>query len=143
MKKLKINYFNQTNEHIDEAIKLIDHIFSFVDEKNPMQVIFVSLEEIHKLNKSYRQVDRATDVLSFPNDDDRDESLGDIFICLDKAREQAIDYGHSYERELGFLSVHGYLHLKGYDHYTDEEEKLMIEAQEKILKKANLERVKK
>jgi len=143
MKKLKINYFNQTNEHIDEAKKLIDHIFSFVDEKNPMQVIFVSLKDIHELNKNYRQVDRATDVLSFPNDDDRDESLGDIFICLDKAREQAIDYGHSYERELGFLSVHGYLHLKGYDHYTDEEEKLMIEAQEKILKKANLERVKK
>lgn len=141
MKALKINYFNQTDESIDKAIKLIDHIFSFVREDKPMQVIFVSLEQIHQLNKTYREVDRPTDVLSFPNDDPRDESLGDIFICLDKAREQSMSYRHSFERELGFLSVHGYLHLLGYDHYTDEEEKEMIEAQEKILKQAKLERV--
>lgn len=141
MKTLKINYFNQTDEKVNEAIQLIDHIFSFVEEKRPMQIVFVSLEQIHQLNQTYRQVDRPTDVLSFPNDDERDDSLGDIFICLDKAREQAISYQHTYERELGFLSVHGYLHLLGYDHYTDEEEKEMIEAQEQILKQAQLERV--
>lgn len=138
---MKINYFNQTDEKVNEAIQLIDHIFSFVEEKRPMQIVFVSLEQIHQLNQTYRQVDRPTDVLSFPNDDERDDSLGDIFICLDKAREQAISYQHTYERELGFLSVHGYLHLLGYDHYTDEEEKEMIEAQEQILKQAQLERV--
>lgn len=141
MKTLKINYFNQTDEKVNEAIQLIDHIFSFVEEKRPMQIVFVSLEQIHQLNQTYRQVDRPTDVLSFPNDDERDDSLGDIFICLDKAREQAISYQHTYEREIGFLSVHGYLHLLGYDHYTDEEEKEMIEAQEQILKQAQLERV--
>lgn len=141
MKTLKINYFNQTDEKVNEAIQLIDHIFSFVEEKRPMQIVFVSLEQIHQLNQTYRQVDRPTDVLSFPNDDERDDSLGDIFICLDKAREQAISYHHTYERELGFLSVHGYLHLLGYDHYTDEEEKEMIEVQEQILKQAQLERV--
>jgi probable rRNA maturation factor len=106
-----------------------------------MQVVFVSLDQIHQLNQTFRDVDRPTDVLSFPNDEKDDNSLGDIFICLDKAKQQAKDYGHSIEREIGFLSVHGYLHLKGYDHHSDEEEKEMIEAQENILKKAKLERV--
>ncbi|QWB96647.1 rRNA maturation RNase YbeY [Mycoplasmatota bacterium] len=138
---MKLNYFNQTDENVEDAIKLIKTIFKKIKDKNEMQVIFVSLEQIHELNKIYRQVDKPTDVLSFPNDDLDDRSLGDIFICLDKAKQQAIDYHHSIEREIGFLSVHGYLHLKGYDHHSDEEEKEMIKAQEKILKKAKLERV--
>jgi probable rRNA maturation factor len=141
MKKMKLNYFNQTNENVDDAIILIKSIFKKIKDKHEMQVVFVSLDQIHELNKTYRQVDKPTDVLSFPNDDQDDSSLGDIFICLDKAKQQAADYKHSIEREIGFLSVHGYLHLKGYDHHSDEEEKEMIEAQEKILKKAKLERV--
>jgi len=141
MKKMKLNYFNQTNENVEEAIKLIKSIFKKIKDKNEMQVVFVSLEQIHELNKTYRQVDKPTDVLSFPNDGLDDCSLGDIFICLDKAKQQALDYHHSLEREIGFLSVHGYLHLKGYDHHSDEEEKEMIKAQEEILKKAKLERV--
>lgn len=139
---MKVNFYNQTDVEVTDVIKLITRIFKKVFDLHSMQVVFVSLEQIHEMNQTYRQIDRPTDVLSFPNDDDKDRSLGDIFICLDKAKEQAKDYGHSYEREVGFLSVHGYLHLKGYDHHTDEEEKVMVKAQEKILKKAKLERVK-
>ena len=76
----------------------------------------------------------------FINDDIEDDSLGDIFISIEQARLQADDYGHSFQREIGFLAVHGYLHLLGYDHHTDEEEKIMIQEQERILKNANLER---
>ncbi len=140
---MKVNYFNQTEEDIDKVTELISFVFKKVWDRHTMQIIFVSLDEIHEMNKTYRNVDRPTDVISFPNDEKDDNSLGDIFICLDKAREQASDYGHSFEREVGFLSVHGYLHLKGYDHHSPEEEKEMIKAQEKILKKAKLERVKK
>ncbi len=139
---MKVNFYNQTDVDVTDVKKLITRIFKKVFDLHSMQVVFVSLEQIHEMNQTYRQIDRPTDVLSFPNDDDKDRSLGDIFICLDKANEQAKDYGHSYEREVGFLSVHGYLHLKGYDHHTDEEEKVMVKAQEKILKKAKLERVK-
>ncbi len=139
---MKLSYFNQTDENIDEVVKLIKSIFKKVWDFHTMQVVFVSLDEIHELNKTYRDIDRPTDVLSFPNDEKDDRSLGDIFICLDKAREQAKDYEHSFEREVGFLSVHGYLHLKGHDHHDPKEEKEMIAAQEKILKKAKLERVK-
>ncbi len=140
---MKLSYFNQTEENVDEVVKLIKSIFKKVwDFNKTMQVVFVSLEQIHELNKTYRDMDKPTDVLSFPNDEVGDKSLGDIFICLDKARDQAKDYGHSFEREVGFLSVHGYLHLKGYDHHSPEEEKEMIAAQEKILKRAKLERVK-
>jgi probable rRNA maturation factor len=66
--------------------------------------------------------------------------LGDVFICVERALEQAKDYGHSIEREIGFLSVHGYLHLIGYDHMTKEDEKVMFTLQEEILAKAKLER---
>ncbi|MGE4320793.1 MAG: rRNA maturation RNase YbeY [Acholeplasmataceae bacterium] len=139
---MKVNFYNQTDVEVADVEKLITRIFKKVFDLRSMQIVFVSLEQIHEMNQTYRQIDRPTDVLSFPNDDHKDRSLGDIFICLDKAKEQAKDYGHSYEREVGFLSVHGYLHLKGYDHHTDEEEKVMVKAQEKILKKAKLERVK-
>ena len=105
-----------------------------------MQIIFVSQEEIRELNKNFRNIDKSTDVLSFPNDDELDSSIGDIFISIEQARLQANDYGHSFEREIGFLAVHGYLHLLGFDHHSESEEKLMIEAQENILKKAKLER---
>ena len=140
---MKVNLFNQTSENVKDASKLIKTIFRKVKDKHTMQVIFVSLEQVHKLNRTYRNVDRPTAVLSFPKDEINEKSLGHIFICLDKAKIQAKDYEHSIEREIGFLSVHGYLHLKGFDHHSEKEEKEMIEAQEKILKKVKLERVKK
>ncbi len=119
-------------------------------------VTLVNNERIHELNREYRGVDRPTDVLSFAmneegegemdiflDEDEIDEfpnMLGDIIISLPKAQEQAQEYGHSLERELGFLAVHGFLHLLGYDHGTEEEEKEMFSRQEEILQKIGLTR---
>jgi probable rRNA maturation factor len=117
---------------------------------------FVDDEEIHRLNREYRGIDRPTDVLSFAMQemgdeelaiqyDDEDagifvEPLGDIIISVPRAIAQSEEYGHSIERELGFLFVHGFLHLIGYDHGTEEEEKEMFAKQEHILQKAGLTR---
>jgi probable rRNA maturation factor len=119
-------------------------------------VTLVNNERIHELNREYRGVDRPTDVLSFamnePGEGEMeiylDESdmeefpnmLGDIIISLPKAQEQAEDFGHSLERELGFLVVHGFLHLLGYDHGTEEEEKEMFSRQEEVLQQIGLTR---
>ncbi|MBN3490063.1 rRNA maturation RNase YbeY [Acholeplasma equirhinis] len=134
-----VEYHNQTTENVDQVEILIDSIFETIEETKNMQVIFVTNDEIKEINKTYRDKDYATDVISFPNDEDP-ESFGDIFISLEKAREQAASYGHSFDREVGFLAVHGYLHLKGYDHHTPEEEKEMFTLQEEILQRANLKR---
>lgn len=136
-----ISLHNQTKEDIKEIRSLLRSIFTPIkDQKKNMQIIVVDQKTIHDMNKTYRNIDRPTDVLSFINDDPEDDSLGDIFISIEQARVQASDYGHSFEREIGFLAVHGYLHLLGYDHHTEEEEKIMIAEQERILKNAHLER---
>ncbi len=140
MRLVKINLHNQTSEDIKDIKKLLKKVFRPIKNKKNMQIIFVSQEEIKELNKNYRHIDKSTDVLSFPNDDETDTSIGDIFISIEQARLQAKDYGHSFEREIGFLAVHGYLHLLGFDHHTKPEEEFMTEAQEKILRKAKLER---
>ena len=137
---MRIKLYNQTDVEIKEVSKLLKKVFKKVKEKKNMSIVFVSLEQIQELNKNYRQIDKVTDVLSFPNDDPDDKTLGDIFISMDKAKEQAISYGHSLEREVGFLAVHGYLHLLGYDHHTKEDEEKMVFMQESILKRAKLER---
>jgi len=137
---VKINLHNQTSEDIKEMKKLLKKVFRPIKNKKNMQIVFVSQEEIRELNKQFRNIDKSTDVLSFPNDDEFDSSIGDIFISIEQARLQASDYGHSFEREIGFLAVHGYLHLLGFDHQTKSEEEFMVLAQEKILKKAKLER---
>ncbi|MDY0295244.1 MAG: rRNA maturation RNase YbeY [Acholeplasmataceae bacterium] len=139
---MKTNLFNQTDTDLKEIKKIMRRIFKHVKEKLSMQIIFVTQEEIHRLNLTYRQMDKPTDVLSFVNDDENDKSLGDVFISIEQARKQADELGHSFEREIGFLAVHGYLHLKGYDHHTKEEEKAMVTMQEMILTKAKLERMK-
>ena len=137
---MRIKLYNQTDVEIKEVSKLLKKVFKKVKEKKNMSIVYVSLEQIQELNKNYRQIDKVTDVLSFPNDDPDDKTLGDIFISMDKAKEQAISYGHSFEREVGFLAVHGYLHLLGYDHHTKEDEEKMVFMQESILKRAKLER---
>lgn len=140
-----INYVNHTDKDTKEEQKLINKIFKqFRHRKDIFSIIFVSNEEIKNINREYRNIDKITDVISFAyNDNDIDNiyadyEIGDIFICLDRAYEQAIEYGHSKEREVGFLAVHGYLHLKGYDHMTLEDEKEMFSLQEKILEKVGL-----
>lgn len=131
-----------------------------LSQKAELDLSFVTNEDIHALNKMYRQIDRPTDVLSFPLNESIDESdelftrmfeeeddsfdlpihLGDIVISYPKAVEQAEDYGHSIERELAFLAVHGFLHLNGYDHQTEEESAEMFGIQEEVLQEYGLTR---
>ncbi|MGN0819790.1 MAG: rRNA maturation RNase YbeY [Christensenellaceae bacterium] len=124
-----------------------------------IDLTFVSQDEIRRINRENRNVDSVTDVLSFPtldnvrgktiktsdflNDYDHDEKalfLGDIAICPDRAREQAAEYGHSFEREINYLLVHGILHLFGYDHITEEDKKEMRIKEEEILHKLGVTR---
>ena len=101
-------------------------------------VILVDNAYIHDLNKTYRGMDRPTDVITFALEDTKDmetvpRMLGDIYVSIEKAKEQAIQYGHSLRREICFLVVHGFYHLLGFDHQTLEEEKIMFARQEALL----------
>jgi len=136
---MKINLFNQTEGNIEKYEKVLKRIFKKLKDKKNINIILTNDLEISKLNKTFRNIDSKTDVLSFINDEDL-KSNGDIFISLDRVKAQALEYGHSEDREIGFLAVHGYLHLKGYDHETEEEAREMNEITEFILKEAKLER---
>lgn len=138
---MKLSIHNQTSYDIKAYKEILKNIFKTIKNKKNIQVIFVTDEDIHHMNYRYRGIDKNTDVLSFINDDESENSLGDVFISIDQAKRQAESYGHSEFREIGFLAVHGYLHLIGYDHQNEEEEKKMISIQEEILRSANLERI--
>ena len=117
-----------------------------------VNLVTVSPIDIKEMNKKFRQVDRVTDVLSFPmldslNDLDdecdaftREVNIGDIYICREKAISQAEEYGHSLKREICFLALHGLLHLLGYDHIKKEDEVIMFDLQDKILQEAKISR---
>ena len=116
-------------------------------ERCEVSVTFVETEEIRQLNREYRNVDRVTDVLSFPQFADLEEvpevgeiCLGDVVICGRVARRQAEEYGHSYERELLYLFVHSILHLLGYDHMEEEEKRQMRIREEYVMEKIGLTR---
>lgn len=141
---------NNTNKKIEEINKLEKYI-EFVTSKLNINeaifnIIFVSNEEIHKINKEFRNTDRVTDVISFALEDNEEEAfkafrlLGDIYIAIDVAYDQALEYNHSREREVCFLATHGILHLLGYDHMTIEEEKEMFAKQEELLKEYEINR---
>ncbi len=136
---MKVNFYNKTKEDVKELRKIVKEIFKNIEENYEFNIIFVSNERIKELNKMYRNIDKETDVLSFPDEDKN--YIGDIFISLEKAKEQAKEYNHSLGREVGFLTVHGYLHLLGYDHQNEDEEKEMSALTENILTKAGLERI--
>lgn len=138
---------NNLYQNYDYLNEVINHTLEVMDAKESIfTIIFVTKEEIHELNKQYRGVDRVTDVISFALEDVNDVSLsdirvlGDIYICIDRMKEQAIEYDHSETRELSFLTVHGLLHLLGYDHQTKEEEEIMFNLQRKILSDLNINR---
>ena len=145
-----VGIFNETNEEIKELetlSKLIE--FAIKHEKLDnleFNIIIVDNNKIHELNKEYRGIDRVTDVITFALEDNKDfpkESvriLGDIYISIDKASSQAIEYGHSFLRELSFLTIHGFLHLLGYDHMTKNEEEIMFSKQEAILNEYGITR---
>ncbi|MDA8206880.1 MAG: rRNA maturation RNase YbeY [Thermaerobacter sp.] len=102
-------------------------------------------ETVHQLNRTYRGVDRPTDVLSFSqregeSADQWDNLLGDVIICVEQAQRQAAEYGHSMEREVGFLTVHGILHLMGWDHENPDDERRMMQKTEDILNSVGLTR---
>lgn len=128
-------------------------------QEGEVALTFVDNEQIHELNREYRGIDRPTDVLSFALNesveeeldilyeiedeqelDEMNDLLGDIIISTERAKEQADEYGHSLEREIGFLFVHGFLHLLGYDHQDEPSEQIMMDKQEAVLEKVGLHR---
>lgn len=161
---MKVAILNQQNEikvskKLKELIKSsAESTLKFFDLRTDVEisVMLTDNDEIRTLNKLHRDIDRATDVLSFPmfEYDEKGEiredfaevnemgeiCLGDIVISLERAREQSEEYGHSFEREVGFLTVHSMLHLLGYDHMTPEEEEEMFGYQEEILNEMGLTR---
>jgi probable rRNA maturation factor len=128
-------------------------------QEGEVALTFVDNEQIHELNREYREIDRPTDVLSFALNesveeeldilyeiedeqelDEMNDLLGDIIISTERAKDQADEYGHSLEREIGFLFVHGFLHLLGYDHQDEPSERIMMDKQEAVLEKVGLRR---
>ncbi|MEW9675801.1 rRNA maturation RNase YbeY [Lentibacillus sp. L22] len=154
---MHIDFHDETNAVPSDEIDMLQRLLDFAAEQEgipheaEVSVSFVSNDEIQELNRNYRQQDKPTDVISFALQEtvegeipivgeDISLTLGDIVISMDRAKEQAIDYNHSLQREIGFLTVHGFLHLLGYDHMEKEEEKVMFQKQEDILHAFGLER---
>ena len=148
---MNIEVFNLTEEKLDKELsELKDFLIKVAEDEKLGDVIFnviiVDNNRIHEINKEYRNIDRETDVVSFALEDDKSfnttdiRMLGDIYISIDKVRSQALEYGHSFKRELYFLSVHGLLHLLGYDHMKKEDEEVMFGKQEEILDRYGIKR---
>lgn len=151
---MKIDFIDETDTLAEKHERLILDVLQYAGQQEAfspqteLSVAIVTNETIRQLNQTYRQKDSATDVLSFPVEEDfpmvEDEAypvvLGDIIISKEKAEAQAEEYGHPIERELAFLAVHGFLHLIGYTHDDAKEEKEMFGKQEEILEAFRLER---
>ena len=138
----KFEVFNETNEQVDleEEKKIIEYALKYKKLENVVfNVIFVDNQTIRQINKEYRGIDKETDVISFALEDNEEITfefgrlLGDIYISVPKMQSQAKEYGHSETREMAFLTIHGLLHLLGYDHMTKEAEEIMFKEQEMIL----------
>ncbi|MFD1363021.1 rRNA maturation RNase YbeY [Lentibacillus salinarum] len=154
---MHIDFQDQTKMVPADQIDLLQRLMMYAGKKEKVaseaevSVTFVSNQEIKEINRNYRQQDRPTDVISFAMQEkvagetdifgeDLPLVLGDIVISVDKAKEQAEEYGHSLERELSFLTVHGFLHLLGYDHMNPEDEAEMFSNQDLILGEFGIER---
>ncbi|ANB58396.1 putative rRNA maturation factor YbeY [Anoxybacillus sp. B7M1] len=154
---LHIDWLDETNEVTDEQMEVIAKLLNYaadveqIPDEAEVSISFVDNEQIRMINREYRGKDQPTDVISFALEEmgegeteiiglDAPPVLGDIIISVPKAQEQAKEYGHSFMRELGFLAVHGFLHLLGYDHETEEDEKEMFAKQEQILEQYGLKR---
>src|SRR5690606_25234225 len=149
---LEIDFIDETDSVTEEQLRLLEELLKLAAETenveggSELSVTFVTNESIKELNMAYRGKDSPTDVISFAMEEmgegeteiagveNLPRMLGDIVISIEMAEKQAEEYGHSYLRELGFLTVHGFLHLLGYDHMNDEDEKRMFKKQEDILK---------
>lgn len=140
---------NFENNYEEDFIAIIEQALKTLHIEDDVEVscVLVDDERIHEINREYRHIDRSTDVISFAMEDNDQfyvegmpRTLGDIFISVDHAKKQAEEYGHSLRREMCFLFTHGILHLLGYDHMTDEQEKEMFGLQDKILGALSIER---
>ena len=154
----EITYLNiEENKEYEKTVKkVLEKCFEeegLLNSKLMITVTFTNPEEIRKINKKYRKIDKATDVLSFPmfekeeleqkiknKDFLYEDMLGDLIISIEKVKEQAIEYGHSFERELSYMLVHGFYHLMGYDHIEEEDKKKMRPKEEKILNELKITR---
>ncbi|KMJ60171.1 rRNA maturation factor [Bacillus sp. LL01] len=155
---MEIDMLDETSRLTDEQWKDIKDLLIFAADKESIQsgaelsVTFVDDEKIQEINREYREKDRPTDVISFPMeemgegeieihyDEEAPRMLGDIIISIQRAEVQAEEYGHSVKRELGFLALHGLLHLLGYDHENETDEKVMFDKQKEILDAYGLSR---
>lgn len=147
----EITYLDLKGDKLYEEIakKVIEKCFEIEGLSNTQLIITITLttpENIKEINKKYRNIDKETDVLSFPmfereelqekiknNQFTHEDVLGDIVISIEQVKKQAVEYGHSFERELSYMMVHGFYHLMGYDHMTEEEKKEMREKEDKVL----------
>jgi probable rRNA maturation factor len=154
---LSIDFIDETDRLTKEQIEQIQCILNVaankegVEDGSEVSVTFVSNERIREINRDYRHKDQPTDVISFALEElgedeveivgtDMPRILGDIIISVERAKEQAEEYNHSFSRELGFLALHGFLHLLGYDHIEEEDEKEMFQRQKDILEEYGLTR---
>ena len=147
----------EENSKYEEIIKkVVEQCFkeeNMEDSKLYISITLTTPEHIHEINKQYRNVDRATDVLSFPmfekeeldekiknNDFEHEDVLGDIVISIEKVEEQSKEYGHSFEREFAYMLVHGFYHLMGYDHIEENDKVIMRKKEEIVLNKLGITR---
>ena len=141
--------YSIVDEYGYENYKYLDDLLDIAIDKlridGIFSIIFIDDIKMHEMNKMYRGIDRTTDVLSFALNDEKSfkadiDVLGDIYVSIPKMKEQAIEYGHSEKRELSFLVIHGLLHLLGYDHMEESDEKVMFSLQEEILAYAGIKK---
>ncbi len=154
MEHSEINFLEvEENEIYEKHIKyIINECFkeeNLDKKKLYINILLTTPQNIKKINKEQRNIDNETDVLSFPMfekeeikqiPDNQFDILGDIVISLEKVKEQSIEYGHSFERELSYMVVHGFYHLLGYDHINENDKEKMREKEENILNKLNIKR---
>ena len=143
-----MSFYHEELETLVRRVLAMGAELQNVPEDAEISLLICDGPTIHELNREYRNVDAPTDVLSFALNEGDEEiaeeealALGDIVINIDRAKEQAEEFGHSKEREIAYLSVHGFLHILGYDHYEEEEKKEMRKAEEEILSACGLTRI--
>jgi len=148
----EINFLDieENQEYIDILKKVVDKCFEEEKLKNKnlyINIVLTNPENIRKMNKEYRNIDKETDVLSFPMFEKKElenitggfqDVLGDIVISIDRVKKQAEEYNHSFERELSYMTVHGFYHLMGYDHMNEEDKAVMREKEENVLNKLKI-----
>ena len=141
-------------EIIEKVIKKCFEVENLIDSQLYISITLTNPENIHKINKEYRNVDKPTDVLSFPmfekeeidkkieeKDFEYEDILGDIVISIEQVQNQAEEYGHGFEREFAYMIVHGFYHLMGYDHMVEEDKAIMRQKEENILNSLEITRI--